>query len=218
MNIQCGNCINLMKSMDDCSVDLTLTDIPYEVVNRKSNGLRKLDKKDADISTFKLDEFLPQIVRVTKGSIYVFCSTEQVSQIRGTLVDFGLTTRLCIWKKKNPSPINGQYVWLSGVECCVFGKKKGGVFNEHCKNPVWEYPVVRKQLHPTQKPLDLFRYLVTVSSNVGDIVFDPCVGSGTTALAAFLEGRKFIAFDISEEYTQITRKRVEDAGIWGDDS
>ena len=208
--IKCGNCVELMKSMDDCSVDLTLTDIPYEVVNRKSNGLRNLDKKDADESTFRLDEFLPQVVRVTKGSIYVFCSTEQVSEIRGTLVDAGLTTRLCIWEKTNPSPVNGQYIWLSGVECCVYARKKKATFNEHCKNTVWRYPVVRNQIHPTQKPLDLFRYLVKVSSNVGDTVFDPCVGSGTTALAAALEGRNYLAYDLNKEYITAAQKRIEE--------
>jgi DNA modification methylase len=207
-----------MKDMQNDAVEMTLTDIPYEVISRDSNGIRNFDKTDADAKTFDLDIFLPEVVRVTKGSIYIFCSTEQVSFLRAGLIKHGLSTRLCIWEKTNPSPVNGQYLWLSGVECCVYGKKKKATFNEHCKNTVWRYPVVRKQLHPTQKPLDLFRYLVKVSSNVKDIVFDPCVGSGTTPVAAVLEGRKYIAFDISEEYVGITRKRVQDACIWGDNS
>jgi len=214
--ITCGDCIQLMKLLPNDAVEMTLTDIPYDVVNRDSNGLRNFDKTDADSKTFDLDVFVAEVVRVTKGSIYIFCSTEQVSFLRAELIKHGLSTRLCIYEKTNPSPVNGQYIWLSGVECCVYGKKKKAVFNEHCKNTVWRYPVVRKQLHPTQKPLDLFRYLVKVSSNAGDTVFDPCVGSGTTPVAAKMEGRNYLAFDLSEEYVAITKKRIEETQLMND--
>jgi len=205
--IICGDCIELMKAMP--LVDMTLTDIPYNVVNRKSNGLRNLDKKDADILTFDLQVFLDEVVRVTKGSIYIFCSTEQVSFIRSHLIMHGLTTRLCIWEKTNPAPLNGDKVWLSGIECCVYGKKKGAVFNEHCKNTVWRYPTVKSKVHHTQKPLELFRYLVRVSSNEGDTVFDPCAGSGTSVLAALLEKRNYIAFELNEEYYKAALARLQ---------
>jgi len=95
----------------------------------------------------------------------------------------------------------------------VYGRKKKSVFNEHCKNTVWRYPVVRKQYHPTQKPLDLFQYLVRVSSNPGDVVFDPCLGSGTTAIAAMKEKRRFIAFDLNSEYVEIAKKRIEETQL-----
>jgi DNA modification methylase len=205
-----------MKKMDADSVELTLTDIPYDVVNRNSNGIRNFNKTDADEKTFRLIMFIRRVVKVTKGSIYIFCSTEQVSFIRSELIRHGLSTRLCIWEKTNPSPVNGQHIWLSGVECCVYGKKKNAVFNEHCRNTVWKYPVVRKQLHPTQKPLDLFRYLVKVSSSKNDTVFDPCVGSGTTALAAMKEGRKFICYDINQEYVEIAKNRYYHECLWGE--
>jgi len=203
-----GDCIELMKGMPNDLVQMTLTDIPYGEVNRPSNGLRLLDKKDADIETFDLDAFLRELIRITKGSIYVFCGTEQVSSIRSFLVSAGLSTRLCIWEKSYPSPLNGQYLWLSSVECCVFGKKKNAPFHEHCKSCVWKYPSARNKIHPTEKPLDMFRYLVRVSSNENDIVFDPCVGSGTTCVAAKLEGRQYIGFDLSEEYCRIAKERL----------
>lgn len=203
-----GNCLDVMKSILDNSVEMTLTDIPYGVINRESNGLRELDKQDADAETFDLGIFLQEVIRVTKGSIYIFCSTEQVSFLRSEMVKSKLSTRLCIWEKCNPSPMNGQYIWLSGVECCVYGKKKKAVFNEHCKNTVWKYPVVRNQMHSTQKPLELFRYLIKVSSNAGDTVFDPCSGSGTAAVAALKEGRNYIIADVNVAYTDIARQRV----------
>lgn len=206
--IQCGDCIELTKQLPDNHVVLTLTDIPYNVVNRSSNGIRTFDKEDADTKTFDLDEFLKEVIRVTSGSVYIFCSTEQVSFIRARMIQDELSTRLCILEKTNPSPVNGQFIWLSGLECCVFGKKKKAVFNEHCKNPIWRYPCERNKLHPTQKPLTLFQYLIRTSSNVGDLVFDPCLGSGTTALAAFNEKRNFLGFDINPEYVEIAKKRL----------
>jgi DNA modification methylase len=214
--IICGDCMKLMTEMPDVSVTMTLTDIPYAVINRDSNGLRNFDKEDADERNFDLNSFLEEVIRVTKGSIYIFCSTEDVSEIRAYMVEKGLSTRLCILEKTNPSPANGQYIWLSGVECCVFGKKKKAVFHENCKNPVWRYPCSRNKIHPTQKPLDLFRYLIRVSSDSGDVVFDPCIGSGTTALAAFREGRQYLGFDISKKYVNAAKKRIEDEMIWQD--
>ncbi len=211
--IRCGDCICLMREMTDNSVEMTLTDIPYEVINRDSNGIRNFDKSDADDKTFDLASFVKEVVRVTKGSIYIFCSTEQASFLRAELIKYGLSTRLCIWEKTNPSPVNGQYIWLSGVECCIYGKKKKGVFNEHCKNTVWRYPVVRKQHHPTQKPLELFQYLIRSSSNPGDVIFDPCMGSGTTAVAAMKEKRRFIAFELNSEYVEIAKKRIDETQL-----
>jgi site-specific DNA-methyltransferase (adenine-specific) len=64
-------------------------------------------------------------------------------------------------------------------------------------------------LHPTQKPVDLFRYLIRTYTRPGDLVVDPCVGSGTTALAARAEGRRYIVGDSSAEYCEVARKRLD---------
>lgn len=197
-----------MSKMLDGFIDLTLTDIPYGVVSRESGGLRNLDKGDADLLTFDIEKFIDEIIRLTSGSIYIFCATEQLSFLRSHMVAHGLTTRLCIWEKTNPSPLNGQHVWLSGVECCAFGKKKGAVFNEFCKNTVWKYPCVRNKRHPTEKPLELFEYLIKTSSNENQIVLDPCCGSGTTAVAAKNLNRNFICFDKNIDYVNIAKERL----------
>jgi len=202
--------IRLMKKMKDNSVDLFLTDIPYEKVNKKSNGLRKLDKKNANTKTFELKDFLPEIDRVTKGSGYVFCGKEQVSEIFSYFNEKGFTTRLMIWEKNNPSPMNCQYVWMSGIETFVYFKKPGAVFNEHYKNSVVRFPNGGSKKHPTEKPLKLFKYLIEVSSSREGLVCDPCVGSGTTAVAAKLTGRNFLVGDISDEYCKLTEKRLNE--------
>ena len=204
-----GDCIEYMKNMEKNSVDLLLTDIPYNEVNRKSNGLRNLDKKEADGAEFDLEEAVNQFMRVTRGSIYVFCGIEQVSYIKKTFRENGLSTRLVIWEKTNPSPMNGDSIWLSSVECCVYGKKPKATFNEHCKSSVLRFSCGRSKVHPTQKPLDLFDKIVKTSSNEGDIVFDPFMGSGTAGEAALRNGRKFIGCELNEEWFNLSKDRIK---------
>lgn len=202
------DCMEFMKTMKDKSVDLILTDIPYGEVNRKDNGLRNLNKGDADIFNLDLEELVKNLCKKCKGSIYIFCGTEQVSMIRKLLVENGMSTRLCIWEKTNPSPMNGKSIWLSGIECCVFGKFSKATFNEHCKNTVWRFPTTKSKIHPTQKPLKLFEYLITVSSNENDVVFDPFSGSGTTAVACKKLNRKFIGCELNKDFYDKSLERL----------
>lgn len=199
-----------MEPMGKDSVELVLTDIPYGVVNRKSGGLRNLDKGKADELDFDLDKLVSELVRICSGTIYVFCSTEQVSELRSLFVEKGLTTRLMIWEKTNPSPMNGQLMWLSSVECAIFARKKNATFNEHCKSSVLRFPTVRGKIHPTQKSLDLFKYLVGVSSNPGDTVFDPFAGSGTTLIAAYQLGRKALGCELDPEFARDAAQRIKE--------
>jgi site-specific DNA-methyltransferase (adenine-specific) len=202
------DCMNVLPSLADGSISLTLTDIPYDEVNRKSGGLRNLDKSHADIITFPLDDFIDEVVRVTSGSIYIFCGSVQVSHIRSRLIDHGLSVRHCIWEKTNPSPMNGQYIWLSSIENCVFAKKSGAVFNEHCKSAVWRNPIEHYKDHPTPKPVKLMSRLIEASSNVGDTVLDPCMGSGAIGVAAKQCGRNFIGIEMNAEYFEMTKNRI----------
>lgn len=188
-----------------------LADIPYGEVNRGSGGLRNLDKGAADVITFALDAAMAQVARVCRGSAYVFCGTEQVSEIRRLFVEHGMTTRLCIWEKTNPSPMNGQRLWLSSIECCVFGRRAGAVFNEHCQSAVWRNPVARGKLHPTMKPVALMERIVLASSNAGDVVMDFTMGSGTTGVACANTGRDFIGIEKDPGYFAIAENRIYEA-------
>jgi DNA modification methylase len=66
-------------------------------------------------------------------------------------------------------------------------------------------------LHPTQKPVDLMRYLVRTYTNAGDVILDPCCGSGTTGVAAVVEGRHFVGMEKEQQYAQAASKRVQEA-------
>lgn len=207
-----GDCINTLITMPDNYVNFTLTDIPYDAVNRNSNGLRELDKGKADVLTFNLLKFLEQVYRVTSNSICIFCGKEQFSTIYDFFANKKGTVRPIIWEKTNPSPMNGQYIYLSGVEMAVWFKKSGSkVFNAHCKNTVFRHPNGRSRLHPTEKNHELLKELILDNTNEGDIVFDPCMGSGAHGQAAIENGRRFIGIELDEGYFNIAQNRIEKA-------
>ena len=214
MKLLQGDCLELMKDMPDEGVDMTLTDIPYGEVNRESNGLRSLSKGGADILNFDILSFLEQLYRITKGTIIIFCGKQQLSLIHKFFQDkqdvHEGTVRQLIWEKSNPSPMNGQYIYLSGIENAIWFKKRGSTFNAHCKNTVFKYPCGRSKIHPTEKNHELLKELILDNSNENDIVFDPCCGSGSHLLVAKENNRQYLGIEINKEWYQIARKRLED--------
>lgn len=214
-----GDCMDILPTLETKSIDLILTDIPYGAVTQNgeerakyAGQLRKVDKGGADKETFDLLQFLAECERVCKGSIYIFCGIEQLSTVFThfyTHKDF--MTRQCAWKKTNPAPSNGQHMWLSSMENCVFAKRRKTLFNRLCKSSVWEYPIGTSKVHPTEKPLKLFEYLVESSCPEGGIVLDPCIGSGTSAVAALNLGRNYLGIEIDERHYQAAINRVEGA-------
>lgn len=203
------DCMEYMEKVKDNYFDFTLTDIPYNVVNRDSNGLRNFNKENADVLLFDLNKFLNEVYRVTKGSICIFCSKEQFSMIFSFFAEKQGTTRPIIWEKSNPSPMNGQYIYLSGVEFAVWFKKRGyKTFNAHCKNTVFKYPNGKRDIHPTQKNIDLFKELILDNTNENDIVFDSCAGSFTTGIACKELNRNCIGIEIDKNFFEKAKKRL----------
>ena len=207
-----GDCMELMDNIPNESIDLVLTDIPYNKVNRKDNGLRKLDKENADVLTFDLINFLNQLYDKTKSTIIIFCGKEQVSIIHSYFNDKQKkgkgTVRQLIWEKSNPSPMNGQHIYLSGVENAIWFKKRGGTFNAHCKNTVFKYPTGRSKLHPTEKNHLLLQELILDNSNENDLILDPCMGSGSTGVVALQNNRNFLGMELDENYFNIAENRI----------
>jgi DNA modification methylase len=204
-----GDCLEIMRDIPDGSVDMVLTDIPYGEVNHKSSGLRKLDRGTADRVNFDIEIFARESARLSSGSIYIFCGIQQISSIDSCFRELGLTTRLCQWEKANPSPMNGNKIWLSGSEFCVFARKPRATFNRKCEKPIWKFPVGRSKIHPTEKPVALMQYIIESSTHGGDIVLDACMGSGTTGVAAKRLNRKFIGIELDLNYFRIAEDRID---------
>ena len=200
-----ADCMEIMSNIKQEGVfDVTITDIPYAKVNRKDNGLRSLDKSNADILTFDIKTFLKEIYRLTKGTIIIFCGNEQYSTIYDYFSTKSVakqgTTRQIIWHKTNPSPMNGQHMYLNATEKAVWFKKRGSTYNAHCKHNVFDYPTGRSKIHPTEKNHELIKDLILDNSNEGDIIFDPCAGSLAHCLVAKENGRRYVGCELNKEY------------------
>lgn len=200
MKIFNKDCIKYMEETIDEKVDMTFTDIPYNEVNRKSNGLRNLDKENADILTFDLEYFLELVWKKTNGTIIIFCGQEQFSTIREFFTKKKGTTRPLVWEKTNPSPMNGQHIYLSGVELAVWFKKPNATFNAHCKSNVFRHSNGTRKKHPTEKNRKLVRELILDNTNEGQTIFDPCFGGGSILVEAHKLNREIIGCEIDEKY------------------
>jgi DNA modification methylase len=200
-----GDCRDVLPDLDP--VALVLTDPPYNVVNRESEGLRVLDRGEADSLPVDCGWLASTVTRLA-SSAYVWCATEQVSDLRSSFVAAGATTRVGVWHKTNPSPMNGERLWLSAVELCVFARRSGATFALHCEHPVWTGASEPRDDHPTAKPEWLFRRLLLASTVKGDAVVDPYMGSGTTLRVAKDENRRAIGIELEERYCEVAAKRL----------
>ena len=169
-----------------------------------------MDKSKADILTFDLNAFLEHLYRITKNSIVIFCGKEQFSTIYAFFANKKGTVRPIIWQKSNPSPMNGQYVYLSGIELAVWFKRSGATtFNAHCKNTVFKFSNGKSKHHPTEKNHQLLTELILDNTNENDIVFDPCAGSGSHLLVAKKLNRQYLGCELDSHYFNIANQRIK---------
>jgi len=203
-----GDC--LREQLPNCR--LLLTDIPYEEVNRNDNGLRNLNKEKADIKTFELQDFLNHIYE-SADIFIIFCGNEQYSTIYKYFSNLQRrkkgTVRQIIWAKTNPSPMNGEYIYLSGTENAVWFKKKGtGKMNTKCKKNYFLHSTGSSKFHPTEKNHKLLEELITDNTKENDLVIDTCMGSGSTGIICKKTNRDFIGIELDEKYFEIAKTRI----------
>ena len=207
--------MELLDNVSHCR--LLLTDIPYEAVNRKDNGLRNLNKEKADNKTFDLLDFLNKIY--DKSDIFIiFCGNEQYSTIYKFFAEKQKlhkgTARQLIWAKSNPSTMNGEYVYLSGTENAVWFKKSGtGRLNCKCKKNYFIHSTGSSKFHPTEKNHKLLAELILDNTNENDTVCDCRMGSGSTGIVCCELHRKFIGIELDPKYYDIAKSRIESCGV-----
>ena len=205
------DCLEFMHSMPDSCVDLVVTDPPYEIAT-KGGGLGKRPVYEngalGKISQgFDAEATLEQIARVCKKiNIFIFCSTKQKPRIMNWGYERGCNIAELAWYKPNAAPFTNN-TFKSDLENIIYIREKGvkikGVsrlFTHNCgKN---------KDGHPTEKPLEIIEKLILVASSEGDLIFDPFMGSGTTAVACKELNRNFIGCEIESKYCEIAEKRL----------
>ncbi len=225
------DCIPFMESISDESFDLIITDPPYNIGDdnkRTKVGDVIMSNMDAwgewdNYDKKEYDNFIIKIIkesyRILKdgGSFYMFTSREDNGFFIRKAVEnnFIYKNQLAIIKE-NPLPHFNKNNYRSAFELCMYlTKGKPKTFNfisqKMCSN-VHKYLIGRKDTdHPTEKPLKFIEKLVLISSNENDIVFDPFMGSGTTAIACIKHDRHYVGCEKSLKYIEMCNKRILDA-------
>lgn len=236
-----GDCVQNMKKVSDGSVDLILTDPPYnigEFMKGRDAGIQRMrdnffveagwDNDGADDWQRLMSDFLKESRRVLRrgGCLVSFMSVLNVGRFVEIANDAGLYYKTTgTWHKQNPMPRNMNLHYINSTEswCYFTSGAKTGTFNNDGRalHDFVETPVTPRSersfgKHPTQKPVSLMEKFVKELSNQGDVVLDPFMGSGTTGIAALRNGRKFVGMENCREYFEIAKMRIDEVVHGGD--
>lgn len=225
-----GDCLELMKGIPDGSVDIILTDPPYLHVkggmkSKKYNvGTWKADshmvQNMSDFGKREINTFLDTAIpKMEKVNMYIFCSKLQlVHYFEYISRNKKLKYDLLVWDKEKYSMKSTKFfttdieyivrIYQAGVSLHKVLTEDGSKsdINYYMKRQVAQQP---KGEHGTMKPVALMERLIEVSSLEGDIVLDPFMGSGTTAVACLNTNRNFIGMELDETYFNLAEERIE---------
>lgn len=222
--IYCGDCIELMKQIENDSIDLIIADPPYNV-SRENNfqTMGTASRIGMDFGEwdkgFNQEEWIGYLPRILKenANVVVFNDWKNLTNIQETLTKNNIIPKRClVLNKSNPAPFNRDRMFVNDVEFAVWwiynskGKPSKWTFNR--KNPVEkcviDTTVQSSKLHPTMKDLKVIKYLVGLLSNEWDLVLDPFIWSWTTAVACKELSRNYIWFEIDEWYVRVAEERL----------
>lgn len=232
------DCISGMSRIPESSVDCIICDPPYGQTNCEWDTPIPLTemwkqygrvlKENGAVLIFANEPFASRL-RLSKPEWYkydLYWQKERPTNFFQLKRRFGKTIEnICVFYRKQPT-YHPQMVEHIGKPVTNKTEKshnsilsgKGGKITEYTDNG-YRYPNellrfnrenLRTLLHPTQKPVELIRYLLRAFTDKGEVVLDNCIGSGTTAVACLREGRRFIGFETDEEYYNISMKRIAD--------
>jgi site-specific DNA-methyltransferase (adenine-specific) len=223
--IQNVDCLEFMRGLPDKCIDCIYTDVPYlyqtggggssKLALRIRNNINTLDEhKITDGFDIKTN-FLEWIRIMKKINLFVWCSKLQILDLLKEAEKLeNVYIEILVWVKTNPTPSTNN-TWLPDIEYCLYFREKGvklngGYFHKQ-KAYIGGLNVADKKVleHPTIKPLDCVQKHLLHATQENDIVFDPYIGSGTTAHACKMLKRKYIGCEISKEYCDIAEQRIK---------
>lgn len=225
--VYCGDSLVLMKKIPEDSIDLIITDPPFAIdfKAKRSNYHRKSSNVLEGYNEIPKEKYLPftlnwmkEAYRILKktGSMYVFSGWTNLKDILIGLDETGfITINHLIWKYQFGVFTRRKFVTSHYHILFVVKNKRKYKFHkiEHYPEDVL---VVKREYWtgkiktPTKLPVELVKKLILYSSDRGDVIFDPFLGSGTVAVAAKMLGRHYLGFEIVKEYCDLARKRLKD--------
>lgn len=225
-NIYMMDCLQGLRLIPDKSIDLIVTDPPYQIDGIHEYKGNDLGKRLINYQGKLMDDnlvsgfdtaILDEMYRVMKvPNIYIWCNIAQVPMyIKYFVIEKGCKMDILIWHKTNPMPCCNNK-WLTDKEYCLYFRK-GGYCNPSGyaeAKTVWHLPtnIKDKKLygHPTIKPLSIIENIIRNSSKEGDVVLDAFMGSGTTAVACIKNNRKYLGFENNEVYYEVAQNRIKE--------
>ena len=209
------DCLITMSRMEDNSVDLILTDPPYGMSYERHIQDKKHKKIDNDDNLDWLPNFMCELKRVSNKNshIYMFCSWHNIDIFKQEFSKNFHLKNVLIWNKGGGGMGDLRTDFGGVYEMILFGTKLCDIENQRGLNGSRDTNIINgrksgNEFHPTQKPTDLIEYLLRKSMKDGDIVYDPFMGSGTTAIACKSLGLDYIGSELDEDYYKIIQKRL----------
>ena len=219
-----GDAIDFMKTLEDESIDLIVTDPPYKVTARgnagNSGGMMQsklsMQGKIFKHNDIKPIEYIPEFYRLLKDGSHCYIMTNHVNlqEMLNTATECGFHfIKSLIWNKGNK--IMGRF-YMSQFEYILFFRKgKGKKINKCGTADILSVPNKKtkgedgKNIHDTEKPIDLMKILVENSSQENELVLDPFMGIGSTGIACKELNRDFIGVELDEKYYNIAQSRID---------
>lgn len=204
-----GDCIEVMKTMPDKSVDLILTDPPYFLPAQHYNTRKQFRRNFSDLGILEsfFKEFFNQLQRIMKeyGHFYIFCDGQSYPLFYYYSYFFTKSVRPLIWDKK--TSING-YNWRHQHEIILYAEMPQAKPIPSGDGDILRYSAVKveERKHPAQKPEDLLTKII--SKHKAELVFDPFSGSGSTLVVAKKQGKKYIGIELNPDYINIANQRL----------
>lgn len=225
-----GDCLALLKGLPDQSIDLIVTSPSYNLKNSTGNGMKDPrggkwkgaalvngyshhdDNMPHDRYVAWQRACLSEMLRVIKNNGAIFYNHKWrvqngLLQDRSDIVEGFPVRQIIIWKRKGGFNFNpGYFVPTYEVIYLIVKPDFRLALKANSLGDVWEFTQEMKNSHPAPFPLDFA--LRCIQSTTAQIVLDPFMGSGTTAVAAKRLGRYFIGFEISPEYCYLAKERL----------
>ena len=227
------DCLEGMKRIPDKSVDMILCDLPYGTTANKWDSIIPLEplweqyeRVIKDNGAIVLTASQPFTTKLINSNIknfkytWVWEKSRFANQMLAKKQPLKIHEDICVFYKKqvNYNPQGLIEVNKTTKQGKKISDNNGGGLRKtsykqtHTNYPrtILKYKSEGKTIHPTQKPVALFEYLIKTYTNEGDVVLDNCIGSGTTPVAAINTNRKYIGYELDEKYFNIAQQRIDE--------
>jgi site-specific DNA-methyltransferase (adenine-specific) len=230
-----GDCLTVMSSLPNECVDVVITSPPYNLRNSTGNGMRDgrggkwenaqlMDGYATHEDNMPHDDYvawqracLSEMYRLLKPTGAIFYNHKWrvqagLLQDRSDIVSGFPVRQVIIWRRKGGINFNAGYFLPTYEVIYLIPKPRFRLAPKaNAYGDVWDIPQERDNSHPAPFPVDLAERCI--ASTGGDIVLDPFVGSGSTAIAALRQGRRFIGIDLSPAYCELARQRIANSTL-----